>query len=106
MDQQVPILMVYQLLLVIAGLVIASLGSRFLMSQVQRTGCVIAAAAGVWGAWDGVDQWFNAVHPFEAKWLGLAQVFACVIGGVVIFVITWAITARNQEVTPSPVAAS
>jgi hypothetical protein len=87
----------YQSLLVLAGLLIASWGAMIIRTNVLRiAGCVVASAAGIWAAWQGIDQLYLVMHAFSLEYLKLFEVLAALIGGVLMAVIVYASTNRPQ----------
>jgi phage-related protein len=88
--------LVYQLSLIIAGLLIASLAMRFRFVAGQWFGGFVCAAAAVWAAWTAIDQYYSVAKPFAVKWLGLVQVLATIMAAILVFVVVILTTEKPE----------
>lgn len=97
MSYQALLHLVYQVLLVLGGLVVASLSMRYRLIAGQWFGGFVSAVAAIWAAWTGIDQVYLVAQPFAEKWLGLVQVLATVICASVVFAVIIYITGRPER---------
>lgn len=96
MSQEALLNLVYQLSIVLAGILIASLAMRFRVIILQWMGAFMCVVAAIWAAWTAIDELFVAVKPFQEKWLGLAQVVAVIVAAFLIFVTVLYCTGRPK----------
>lgn len=97
MSFQALLNLVYQLGLIIVGLLIASLAMRFRTVIGQWFGGFVCSAAAVWAAWTSVDQYYLVAKPFDVKWLGLIQVLAAIVAGFLVFLTVIFVTGKTEE---------